>query len=505
MEKPQEMQEKQQSSPQMAAPDGGWGWVVVGSLFVISALVFGIIRSLGVFFVEFVLYFDESAQAVSWITSIGLAIQQLMSPIGTALCNVYGARPVVMMGGFLSGLGFILASQATSLLHLYLTMGFISGLGWALVFTPTVASVMQYFTMRRSLAMGLGFTGVGLASFAFSPLFQYLVEVYAWRGALLILGGLSFNMIACGALIRPLGNPKVLNKTENSTNLNRWSFLRSRIYECFELSLLSHRGFITYTVAITFFNAGYFIPYVHLVAHSRHINFTEYQAAFVISITGVADILGRIASGWASDLGKMRLPHMLVVWTGLLGLSLMLIPAAASYPGLLVVSVVYGFCAGAMTPLAFAVVPEIVGIERVLGGLGLLQLIESIGGLLGAPLSGWLKDYTGTYTASFITAGSFLLLGMLVTMTLPYFWSCTAPPPPSPSKKKSQDCSMEDGLFKPTISSYSVPEKLCPLDGMLYTDVELRICSKSDITHPEQEREEIPQEMMHLTNCKETL
>lgn len=89
---------------------------------------------------------------------------------------------------------------------------FLSGLGWALVFTPTVASVMQYFTMRRSLAIGLGFTGVGLASFAFSPLFQYLVEVYAWRGALLVLGGLSFNMIACGALIRPLGKPKVVLK-----------------------------------------------------------------------------------------------------------------------------------------------------------------------------------------------------------------------------------------------------------------------------------------------------
>lgn len=86
------------------------------------------------------------------------------------------------------------------------------GLGWALIFTPTVASVMQYFNLRRSLAMGLGFTGVGLASFAFSPLFQYLVEAYAWRGALLVLGGLSFNMIACGALIRPLGKPKVVVK-----------------------------------------------------------------------------------------------------------------------------------------------------------------------------------------------------------------------------------------------------------------------------------------------------
>ncbi|XP_026072410.1 monocarboxylate transporter 13-like [Carassius auratus] len=475
MEKPQKTQEEQQSSPQVAPPDGGWGWVVVGSLFVSSALVFGLIRCLGIFFVEFVQYFGESAQAVSWITSIGLAMQQLMSPIGTAASNVYGTRPVVMMGGFLSGLGFILASQATSLLHLYLTMGFISGLGWALVFTPTVASVMQYFTKRRSLAIGLGFTGVGLASFAFSPLFQYLVEVYAWRGALLVLGGLSFNMIACGALIRPLGKPKVVLKTENLTKLNKCSSLLSRIFECFELSLLSHRGFLTYAAAITFFNAGYFIPYIHLVAHSRHIGFTEYNAAFVISVTGVADIVGRIASGWFSDLGKIRMPHMLVVWTGLLGLSLMLIPVAVVYSGLIVISVVYGFCAGAMTPLAFALLPEIVGIGRVLGALGLLQLIESVGGLLGAPLSGWLKDCTGSYTVSFIAAGSFLVLGMLVTMVLPYFWSCTAPPSSSPSKRKSQDGSIEDGLLKQTLSSNSVPDNLCPLDDTSYSEKELKV------------------------------
>src|SRR4029434_8716809 len=42
-------------------PEGGWGWVVVGALFVVSTLVFGLIRSLGVFFVEFVKYFTASA------------------------------------------------------------------------------------------------------------------------------------------------------------------------------------------------------------------------------------------------------------------------------------------------------------------------------------------------------------------------------------------------------------------------------------------------------------
>lgn len=59
-----------------------------------------------------------------------------------------------------------------------------------------------------------------------------------------------------------------------------------------------------------------------------------------------------------------------------------------NYAGLLAVSLAYGFCAGAMTPLVFSVVPEIVGMKRMVGALGLLQLIESVGGLLGAPLSG---------------------------------------------------------------------------------------------------------------------
>ena len=158
----------------------------------------------------------------------------------------------------------------------------------------------------------------------------------------------------------------------------------------FELPLLRQRPFLTFGLAITFFNAGYFIPYVHLVAHSRHCGFSEYQAAFVISATGVTDIVGRVLSGWVSDLRRLRLVHMLCVWTMLLGLFLVALPLGtlAGYAGLLTVSLAQGLCSGAMTPLVFAVVPEIVGMERMLGALGLLQLIESVGGLLGAPLSG---------------------------------------------------------------------------------------------------------------------
>ncbi|KAM3590582.1 uncharacterized protein V6R79_012154 [Siganus canaliculatus] len=428
--------------------DGGWGWVLVGALFVSTSLVFGLMRSLGIFFVEFVQYFEESAQAISWISSTGLAAQQFFSPLGAALCNAYNPRVVVMTGGCLAGLGLVLASQATCLVHLYLTMGVISGLGWGLVFTPMVATVMASFTRRRTLALGVAFSSIGLSSFAFNPLFQFLVEKYTWRGALLILGGLSLNIVPCGALIRPQRRPKAPAKVEPESRPSCASLLR-RVASYLELSLLLERPYVTYTLAVTLLNVGYFVPYFHLVAHSRQAGFSEYQAAFVMSAAGASDILGRVASGWFSDLGFLRLIHVLSIWTMLAGVMIMLLPVSSlsgSYAALMVISLLYGFCSGALTSVVFAVVPMIVGVERMMGGLGLLQLIESGAGLVGTPLSGFLKDVTGNYIASFMVAGSFVVLGTLTMATLPHYFSCTDPPPPQRRPLNDKDKGLHSEL-----------------------------------------------------------
>lgn len=167
--------------------------------------------------------------------------------------------------------------------------------------------------------------------------------------------------------------------------------LLQRVSSYLELSVLFERPYLTYVTAVSLLNVGYFVPYFHLVAHSRRVGFSEYQAAFVMSATGATDILGRVASGWFSDLGHFRLIHLLSLWTTLAGLSIILLPVSslsASYPALMVVSLLYGFCSGALTSVVFSVVPIIVGVGRMMGALGLLQLIESGAGLLGTPLSG---------------------------------------------------------------------------------------------------------------------
>lgn len=131
--------------------------MIVLAAFMQSALVFGVIRSFGVFFVEFMAYFQEPASATSWITSVTVAVLMFTSeypplcpqgemvqsslslnqpyrflllptgPLASALSTQYGERPVAIVGGFLLGLGLVLASFATSLVQLYMFIGLLTG------------------------------------------------------------------------------------------------------------------------------------------------------------------------------------------------------------------------------------------------------------------------------------------------------------------------------------------------------------------------------------------
>ncbi|XP_067879621.1 monocarboxylate transporter 13-like [Heterodontus francisci] len=407
-------------------PDGGWGWMIVLAGFLSNCLLVGVTRSFGVFFVYFTRYFQESSSRVSWITSIAMATQQFASPVGSVFGTHYGARPVVMVGGVLASLGMLTASFGQSLLHMYLSIGLLTGFGWALVFTPTVAMISRYFKRRRALATGLAFTGVGVASFILSPLFQLLIDEYGWRGALQILSALMLNLCVSAALLRPITLredfliPSRGHPDDGPKNNEFWG----KVTSAFDLTLFLHRGFMVYTFAITLMTTGYFVPYVHLVAHGKNLGLSDYKAVFLLSVTAISETVARLFSGWVADLRLIRTIHMLFLCGVLTGVSLLLIPVGQTYSSLVGFSLFYGFTSGALAPLFFSTLPDIVGIGRILKATGLFLMLLSIGGLLGPPLSGFLEDLTGSYTISFMTAGGFILAGSLVLLFLPGFSVC---------------------------------------------------------------------------------
>ncbi|XP_032872822.1 monocarboxylate transporter 13-like [Amblyraja radiata] len=347
-------------------------------------------------------------------------VSMLTGPLGSAFGKRYGARPVVMVGGILASLGMFVASFGQSLLHLYLSIGLLTGLGWALVFTPTMAMISRYFDKRRALATGLAFTGVGIASFFFSPLFRLLIDAYTWRGALRVLSAILLNLCVCAALLRPI---RLLEDLPAPGLADKASGCWEKVTSALDLGLLRQRAFMVYTLALTLMTTGYFVPYVHLVAHGKNLGFTDYEAALILSLTSIPDTVARMFSGWLSDLKLVRSIHLLFLWSVLSGISLFLLPLGRTFPTLMAAGLFYGLCAGGLSPLFFSTLPDIVGVGRILNATGLFLMLLSVGGLLGPPLSGLLEDRTGSYNTSFMVSGGFNLAGSLALLLLPGFFA----------------------------------------------------------------------------------
>lgn len=64
--------------------------------------------------------------------------------------------------------------------------------------------VGRYFCERTALAYGIGLSGSGIGTFVLAPLVQLLIDLYSWRGALLVLSAFVANLCVCGALLRPI-------------------------------------------------------------------------------------------------------------------------------------------------------------------------------------------------------------------------------------------------------------------------------------------------------------
>ncbi|XP_042358701.1 monocarboxylate transporter 12-B-like [Plectropomus leopardus] len=202
--KEEKLERDRRTSAVTTPPEGGWGWMIVAGCFLATICIRAVTRCVSMFFVEFQLHFEKDYSTTAWIHSLIDSTTMLCAPLGGFLGNRLSCRATVMLGGLLSSAGLVISSFASSLEYLYVSMGILTGLGFALSYTPAIAMVGRYFSERKALAYGIAMSGSGIGTFILAPAVQLLIEHYSWRGALLILGGFVSNLCVCGALMRPL-------------------------------------------------------------------------------------------------------------------------------------------------------------------------------------------------------------------------------------------------------------------------------------------------------------
>lgn len=193
-------------------PDGGWGWVVVFSSFMIHVIADGVTYTFGIFYTEFLKYFNDSKGTTAWVASIMVGTTFCIGPVASGLTNKYGCRRVTIIGSILASFGLLLSLFAPSVIYLYFTIGLCTGAGFGLIYLPAIVCVTCYFEKKRAFATGIAVCGSGIGTFALAPFVEFLVDRYGWKGAMLVVTGIVLNCCIFGALFRPLETKKKQKK-----------------------------------------------------------------------------------------------------------------------------------------------------------------------------------------------------------------------------------------------------------------------------------------------------
>ena len=104
-----------------------------------------------------------SRAAIQVAFTIFVLTETWLVPIEGYLVDRFGPRPVVLVGGVLCGLGWVMSSRADSLMLLYIAAA-VGGVGAGAVYGTCVGNALKWFPDRRGLAAGLTAAGFGAGS-----------------------------------------------------------------------------------------------------------------------------------------------------------------------------------------------------------------------------------------------------------------------------------------------------------------------------------------------------
>ena len=224
----------------------------------------------------------------------------------------YGERRPCCVGALVSCLGLVMASYATTIPTLVLGYSVVTGIGFGLMYLPSVVIVPKYFvTKHRSLATSVVLCASGVGTFVVAPLTTALLDTYGWRGAMRGLAVLAGSCVLCGAFMsKPRGH--VTRDTDKPDTSSSSSCLDKLLGHQMSSSKSMLSLFVLLGLADMLSTLSLYIPYTYLPSAAMARGVSGGHAAMLISSIGVSNTLGRLGAGWLAD---QAWTHPLVIIT----------------------------------------------------------------------------------------------------------------------------------------------------------------------------------------------
>ena len=340
------------------------------------------------------------------------------------------------IGGALGGLGWLLIPTATNywifLAYLVLLVG--TGVNGALGPSIGSAAIAQWFRVRRSLAMGIYFTGSGGAGLLMIPFMGALTQAYGWQVCAASLGAAMLLItVAVAPFMRH--KPEQYGLALDGGPVSLTAEQTPRAWDIFKrLPLPKHRAFPErdfslsealrsahfwlFTVAIFLRYFGMGITQVHQMPHMLTQGISPAIATAALSVSLVVNIPSRIVIGWMGDhYSKKWLLNLLAIAGGLALWSFALIsPARTAF--VWIYAALWGIGL-AMLPLQAAWIADTYG-RKSYGSINSasnsLAFSGRVVGALGAALA---FDYFGSYEGIMLLGAAGFAVGAGLLLLLP--------------------------------------------------------------------------------------
>ncbi|XP_058128143.1 uncharacterized protein LOC131291455 [Anopheles ziemanni] len=186
------------------APDGGWGWMATFGVSLVNLATRSIEPSFGLLFGDLLNDLQVGTTGAAIIISTLDVMMNLSGLFVGPLLKEFSYRKVAIAGSLLCGLGLALTSPATSMPHILATYSVINGIGVGLATSAAFVALNHYFAKKRGQAVGLSMAGTALGMLIMPQLVRMLLELYDFRGAVLVLSGLAMHATVGAMLLQPI-------------------------------------------------------------------------------------------------------------------------------------------------------------------------------------------------------------------------------------------------------------------------------------------------------------
>ncbi|GAU93060.1 hypothetical protein RvY_05051 [Ramazzottius varieornatus] len=373
-----------------------YGWVVVFAVFMISVIVDGLTYSFGELYPVFREKFGGHPVLTSMVLSILVGVTYGCGPVASWLCEKLGLRVVAVAGSIMAALGCLLSLAATEIWHIAICYGALTGLGFGFMYLSAIVSVSSWFEEHRALATSIAVCGSGVGTFIFAPITTFLLEYYGFYGCLFFMAAIVLNGAVFGMLLRPPPSRHHHQKTIKEKLLQSemeaaHKRLRRWIRDEIDWELLTNGTFLLYCTSSFLGGVSCYVPYMYLSDRAVHeTGMVRQHASFLISIVGIASIVGRLSAGILSN---QKIADNLILYSLsclVAGLATAFSVHAASYVAYAFYAAIFGFTGGVIIALQSVVLADIVGVDRISSAFGALLFVQGISVFVGPPLAGYL-------------------------------------------------------------------------------------------------------------------